>query len=690
MKLKVLFLAALILAAGHTLPAVTLAPAFSDNMVLQRNKPIRVWGRAMPGEEIKVTLGNSSATTIGNGFGEWMLELPPSEAVSTPLQLKVEGQNTVTLNNLLIGEVWIISGQSNAEMILSKTEGGPETAATMNDPLIRVIGINRVPKDEPQTDLISRWGQPTPDTVGNFSAVGIYFALQMRKQLGIPVGVVDMSWGGTAIDVWLPDFAYFDSVDMYRHYQSRGEVDPNSPYAKIPTTLYNGMVNPLVPMTLGGIVWYQGEANLPEGSYYKNYLSALFKSWRKAFRDPDLPFIVVQIAPYNYALEHDHLIGRFWEAQATTTAAAGNAWIVATNDIGDHGDIHPRKKRQVGERAANLVLNEVLKIENDNYRFPVADSLESAGNELKLHFANAGELKSAGGSFSGWEIAGDDGAFFPANVRAAGNELTLSAPQVPAPRMVRYDWRRLATGDTGNEKGLPVAPFRMGQEFGSTALLNRLVPESAGFELVYEIDMFDFNLSPDWLDGFYQVDRSAEFQQTKIEKIGYFVKLVKNDGTVQYLFATMDPFTGDVGKIALPTKNSGAFFHQRVNNLEVFSNVAGVKNGKFPYGNIEFYPGDYIPTNSNVVPGADNAVYDFDDASDPRAKAGFGSMQLHNSLERQTLFSYNHWRLHQSGVTIACDAGIGNAPSGTPDWTGSYNWRDYQSAIMQILVKVRR
>lgn len=650
MKMRWLYIG-LLAAAGVTAPAeIKLADAFSDHMVLQRRRPIPVWGVGTPGESVKVRFNGAEAATKVDDSGRWRVDLEPQEA-GGPYQLEVAGNDSSrTVSDVLVGEVWLVSGQSNADMAIRSLPDAQTVLAEGSNPQLRIHEIFRTTAAEPQSGLITRWDTIRPGGFPNFSAVGYFFGQKLQQKLGVPVGIIGSTLGGSGIDSWRADVP--------------GE------------TLYNAMIHPLAPQQLAGVIWYQGEANMYEGRGYFAKLVALAATWRKVFENPELPFVVIELAPYNYPLEHPDMLPTFWEVQRSVAAADNAMMTVPINDLGDPGDIHPARKREVGERAAGMVLGELT--------VPEVKSVVRDGAALLVTFSEPG----VEGPDSGFEIAGPDGVFHPASIVRAGSNWRVSAPGVKEPEALRYDWTQSAVGKWHSSSGMPLPAFRRGKEKQPEQLCRNLVPEeSAGYQLVYGLDLLQLNLSGDQREAVYAIDRSGDFAGRTPRRVGYFLYLVTRNREVRWLWASVDAFSKEIGKLGLPTVASGADFKQKVDRLSVRSNVPAVKTGEFPAGLIEFYPWDYQPAAAGLAAAASNELFDCDDTPLPESGPGYGSMQLFQA-DGRTVFAFNHWRLHQPGVTIACDIGLGDAPQGwQPDWTRSFNWRDFQSAQLQIWVE---
>lgn len=729
------------LAAGIALTA-PLAPAevrlpalFSDHMVLQRERPCPVWGWADPGETVTVTVkmskpdqADATVSTVADEAGQWRVTLP-AMAAGGPLTLTVEGGNRLELSDVLVGEVWLCSGQSNMEWrTVASVDGNAEVAAA-DHPQIRLFKVPYKMSGTPFDDVESAWEVCSPETVGPFSAVGYFFGRDLQKELQVPVGLISSHWGGTGIDPWTsPEgFAMVDGnadildliaaktpgsprqrelltrtlaeqaawLEKNRKALADGMMpEPPPAYPEElkpfqqeghpwqPTVLYNAMIRPLAPFALRGVLWYQGEANIrPDNAYYRGRMASLIGGWRKVFENADLPIYFVQLAPYNYG-GSPYNLPDMWETQQEFADAEPRAHMVVINDVGNVNDIHPTDKQTVGFRLFKQAMQYEYGQKDAGYDFPRYDSHRIDGDRVIVSFRGAKSLRTADGKAPDWfEIAGKNGLFYPAEAVIDGTDIVLSAPEVNAPVMVRFAWSMLAEPNLRDEEGLPCGAFRAGS-LPERGELDDLVPEAKQFELVYKLNPLDSVM----VDGNrairYELDRHAALAGRQLKRVGYFVQLVDEAGTMRYLWVSLKPFTDDPAKIGVPTAASGAFFQTFVEDLQVASNVPGVPAGAIARGNIEFWPANYGMPNAAKVPGASNESYDFGDESSGSAP-GYGSMQLHDYQAGKTLFAYNNW-----GAGIGCDIGIGSRPEGHPDWTFSGSGKTLKLASILVLAEL--
>jgi sialate O-acetylesterase len=725
--LSLLLLGVLLTALGRTaaIADVKLAGVFSSHMVLQRNTPITVWGWAAPGESVKAQISTSSGSTQTGAGGEWKIVLPALHA-GGPYTMTVQGQNTIALDDVLVGEVWLCSGQSNMEMGITMVKDGKDEAAAANYPNIRLLKVPKRWSPAREIDMAGAWKPCTPTTVvqegwGGFSAAAYFFGRELNRRLGVPIGLIDSSWGGTVIQTWTPPVGFATVPALKEDWQRLQMANPASPTYReridhvlgeteawvaasrqaldkqlsVPamptfppellpphdvqnaTALYNGMIAPICPFAIRGAIWYQGESNLGEGALYTERMKALIGGWRKLWGLGDFPFYYVQVAPFNYG-GNPRTEPVFWEAQTAATAIP-NTGMAVINDIGNLSDIHPTNKQEVGRRLALLALAKTYGKRDVVCSGPTFHSMTVEGERLRIRFDNAGGgLKSRDGKPLSWfEIAdADEGGFVPAEATIEGDSVILSAPGVKRPAAARFAWSMLAEPNLMNAVGLPANSFRSG-EIPRRDMIFR-VPEAAQYRLVYDLDLA--KLAPAIK---YDVDNAASIKQP-FDRIAYLVELQGDADNTQYLYVSMDAFTADAAKIGIPTVASGEHFQQNVAHMNVYSNVKSIVAGlDLSGGNIEFWPNNYAPTNSAGVPNASDARYDFgDQPSDP--VDGYGCMQVHNHDARQTLFSINHWVAGPSA-----DLGIGNSPKGEPDWTFTANSAGYTAKRLRVFVRLK-
>lgn len=447
---------------------VRLPGIFGDAMVLQQQRPIKVWGWADPGESITVSIAAESQTTTADDQGRWRLELPPRPASSEPLRLTVRGENQIDFNDVLVGEVWLCSGQSNMEWPVERSSDAKREIAAADHPMIRHIKFPRRPSMQPLDEISGEWQICSPDTVASFTAVGYFMARRLQQQLNVPIGLINASWGGTRVEPWTPPVGFEQTPalrDIHDSLQARlAGTEPPYQSHQDPTMLYNGMIHAFVGFPIRGAIWYQGESNHLEGMLYYEKKKALINGWRQLWGQGDFPFYFVQIAPFQYGDEDPQILPRFWEAQAAVTEL-NRTGMVVINDIATVDDIHPPNKQDVGWRLANMALHHDYGHEELVADHPKFENMEVVGQTLHVHFANTGGgLKTRDDQPpTHFEVIGQEATEFqPANARIDGDKVILSAPGVTQPVGFRFAWHKLAEPNLMGGTGLPVAAVRGG------------------------------------------------------------------------------------------------------------------------------------------------------------------------------------------------------------------------------------
>lgn len=494
---KCLGICGLIVLAGWSAHADVRLPAlFSDNMVVQQKIPVPVWGWAAPGEVVTVTLGGSKATATTDGQGKWMVRLDPLPA-GGPLELSVAGNNALTIKNVLVGEVYIASGQSNMEMSVNAVRNRDQEVAAADHPSIRMFTVGKRIATTPQTDCRGSWAVCSPATVPGFSAVGYFFALNLHKALNVPVGIIHSSWGGTPVQSWTDlqslrdepalksmavaveqQFAAYSKeladavrgwLPAYDAAVAAGQQPPwapplptNQPGPGTTTGLYNAMIAPLVPYAIAGVIWYQGESNAGNAALYRTQFPTMIKGWRRIWGQGDFPFFWVQLA--NYMQVRPEPSESAWaelrEAQ-TMTLALPNTGMATIIDLGEANDIHPRNKQDVGARLA-LVAEKVAYGRDVVYSGPMYAGMKVEGDKAVISFTHVdGGLEAKGGQpLQGFAICGEDKKYVWADATIVGETVVVSSPQVRQPVAVRYAWADNPVCNLYNQAGLPAVPFR--------------------------------------------------------------------------------------------------------------------------------------------------------------------------------------------------------------------------------------
>ena len=507
--------------SGVARATVTLPAIFSDHMVVQAGRPIAVWGWAAAGEKISLRLGPSHGEATAGTDGKFSARLAPLPASAKPQTLTVRGSNTVTASDVLVGEVWLCSGQSNMEMQLKGLHGAVDHAdaeiAAAEHPTLRMFQFDAVydiyqqpiPPSQPQRDRPGRWIVCSPATAAHFIAFGYFFAREVQQALHEPVGLVHSSVGGTPIEAWtsaeaqaavpalqplLADWekrlaGYDPAADERANLaarqkwqplaaaaKARGETPPKAPppfknwAVSTPAGLYNGMIAPLIPYTMRGVLWYQGESNVidnDDGDRYADKMTALVAGWRKAW-GYDFPVYYVQIAPHLYHVQRPNTVvypdaePRLWEAQTASMRLPNTGMVVTTDLVDDLFDIHPRDKKDVGERLARWALNRDYGYRDIVVSGPLFSGMTIDGDKAILSFDDiGGGLVARDGRALNWfDIAGADGRFYPATAVIDGDRVVVSSPKVAAPAAVHFAWDEGAQPNFFNKAGLPAAPFR--------------------------------------------------------------------------------------------------------------------------------------------------------------------------------------------------------------------------------------
>lgn len=461
-----------VLAATAAQAAVKLPAVIGNDMVLQRDMPVPIWGWAEKGEEVTVAIAGQKHVAKAGSDGRWKVTLDKL-SVGQPLEMMVTGSSgsKITLKNILVGEVWFCSGQSNMELRVDRCKDAAKEIAAANYPQIRLFTVEMVQSPKPLADTKGNWIPCSPQTVGTFSGTAYYFGRQLYKQLNVPIGLIHSSWGGTAAELWT----------------SRKALEANpllKPLArgKEASTLYNAMVAPVIPYAIRGVIWYQGEANVWSAYLYRTLFPAMIANWRADWGEGDFPFGFVQIAPFGYfdAWKVDpKACAELWEAQRMSLDASPNTGMVVTVDIADNDrihpknndfeGIHPKNKQEVGRRLSLWALAKVYG-KDLVYSGPLYKSMTVEGDKIRLTFDyfDGGLKTSDGKPLTYFTIAGADKKFVPAVATIDGNTIVVQSDKVTAPVAVRYAWREDATPNLCNKAGLPASPFRTDKWKGVT------------------------------------------------------------------------------------------------------------------------------------------------------------------------------------------------------------------------------
>jgi sialate O-acetylesterase len=514
LTMKRLLFVALALWAAPALADVRLPALFTDHMVLQQGQKNRVWGWADAGEEVIVTIAGQRQTAKANDKGKWQVTLD-ALAVGGPHTLSITGKNKVAVEDVLVGEVWICSGQSNMQWSVAQANDGDLEAKTAKFPKIRLISVPQVGTQEPQDNFQGKWEVCTPDNVGQFSAVGYFFGRQLQQTLDVPIGLIDDAWGGSACEAWVrrdllekderykPLIARWEQIEKtydaakakaandkqladFREAAAKAKAEgkpvPQTPrLAPNPLTgnarpgnIYNGVLKPTIGYGIRGVIWYQGESNASRAYQYRDLFPLMIQSWRDEWQQGDFSFYWVQLADYRDQktdpVESDWAELR--EAQTMTMQRLPNTGEAVIIDIGEGRDIHPRNKQDVAKRLARWALARDYGLSNLEYHSPQYKSMEKQGSKIVLSFDHVG-----GGLYAfdvtkpvGFAIAGSDKKFVWADAKLVGNDkIEVTSDKVADPVAVRYAWADNPVCNVYSKNGLPLTPFRTDDWPGVTA-----------------------------------------------------------------------------------------------------------------------------------------------------------------------------------------------------------------------------
>ena len=440
------------------LPQVKLPSVISSNMVLQQNSIVKFWGWASPGENIiiKGSWLESDITLKADENGSWVTKIK-TEKAGGPYNITFTGKNTIELKNILFGEVWFCSGQSNMEWPLSKADNAELEISNADYPEIRLFNVKNDVADLPQNDCETTllWSECSPDTVKNFSAVAYFFARELYKELNIPVGLIESDWGGSSAQVWTKS-EVLKSDKILKKFSEK-PFNPSYVHHQ-PSGLYNAMIHPLINYAIKGVIWYQGEANRNEADIYKLLFPSMIKNWRDDWGYGDFPFYFVQIAPFNY---NEPVVGALLREAQFESMSVPNTGMVVTMDIGNVNDIHPTNKQDIGKRLALWALAKTYNKKNLVYSGPVYRSMKKEGNKIRLYFDNTGSgLVLNRTEPNNFMISGEDEQFFEGDAYVDGNTVVISSDEVKRPAAVRYAFTNISEATLFNKEGLPASSFR--------------------------------------------------------------------------------------------------------------------------------------------------------------------------------------------------------------------------------------
>lgn len=472
---------------------IRLPGMLSDHAVLQRNAPIHIWGWADPGEKLTVNFHDQTISTVATKFGEWSLWLMPERA-GGPYVLTIDGSSKVNVNDLLVGDVWFASGQSNMEIPLNGfpnsavIKNAKEEIAHANLPQVRLIHFKEKSSDVPLNDVTARWTECTPETAAPFSAVAYFFGRELQQREHVPIGLIDATWGGTPIDSWIslttlgddaslmPVFANrarfaedqvrLDQIKTSEKNEDAAALSAHQPLPEhhwhpeedswLPAGLYNGMIAPATAYTIKGAIWYQGEtdSSSERAPLYHRLFPALISDWRARWKEGNFPFLFVQISSFSSPQE---IWGEIRDAQRRTLSVAGTAMAVSL-DVGLVNNVHPPDKQTVAARLA-LAARATVYGENIEFSGPLYRQTTTEGSALRVWFDHAEGLRSTGTNVESFEVAGEDHRFVPATAKIEGETVVVSSTAVSTPRYVRYGWDSFTSANLYNQDGLPASTF---------------------------------------------------------------------------------------------------------------------------------------------------------------------------------------------------------------------------------------
>lgn len=490
MRCRILIFALVTFLGAVPAQGVTLPQLFADHMVIQRNHPVHVYGHGDPNETVTVSFRDASATDTVDAMGNWSVDLPPGEA-GGPFTMTIAGKDRIEISDVLVGDVWVASGQSNMEFEVRQLDDAANILAQSADDQLRIVKIEKKPSTFVRWDAVNYgWHAAGAQSLPDFSAVAYFFARELREREHVPIGVIESSWGGTPAESWTSLTALSSDAALMPVFASRARMvtnherdqqtavveaatianakKNNQPVPQYPWhppleswapgELYNSMIAPLTNSAIRGVIWYQGEANtaLDRAPSYAHLLQTMITDWRKQWGEGDFAFLVVQISNFKSTSLEDWAMVREAQRQALHLKSTG---LAVTIDIGNPDDVHPHDKRTVGHRLA-LAARHIAYQEQLEYSGPAVREAALQGDAAVIWFDHAtGGLHAKGDQLTGFEVAGENGVFVPANVTIVGTSLEVRAPGVTRPNFVRYGWANSPVCNLYNGEGLPASPF---------------------------------------------------------------------------------------------------------------------------------------------------------------------------------------------------------------------------------------
>ncbi len=465
-----LVVVAALAAEGVARADIKLPSVIGDHMVLQYGHELPFWGWAEPGEQVSVTVASKTLMATAVADGRWFIRHPAVTKFGT-IEVTIAGKNSITLKDVLVGDVWVCSGQSNMQWRVLESAGAKDEIAAAKLPSIRLFQVERQTALEPQPDLEGRWVECSPESVGEFSAVGYFFGQELHRRLNNrPMGLIEAAYAGCGAESWVSDATLKADPIYVQLLEKAAEKNRDPSQANNPnraTVLYNGVIAPLQPFAIKGAIWYQGEQNAIRAHQYRTLFPALIEDWRRTWGQGDFPFLFVQLPNYiPDKSKPDHPVEPESSAWAELRDAqrhallAPNTGMAVTIDLGDPRDIHPTNKQDIGRRLARQALS-VAYGQPILAAGPLYRSMTITGNEAHLQFYHVGGgLVAKAGDLKGFSIAGADQKFVWAKATIVGNKVVVTSDQIPLPVAVRYAWADNPDCNLFNKEGFPASPFR--------------------------------------------------------------------------------------------------------------------------------------------------------------------------------------------------------------------------------------
>lgn len=461
-KTVILIFFFLALSAGLVKGEIRMPAIFGDNMVLQQQSEANIWGWANPssGVSVKTSWNGKSYSTRADNQGKWRVKVTTPQASKTPYSITISDGKALSINNVLIGEVWICSGQSNMDMPMSgysnqPIENSQDAIVRSKNSNIRLFKYARAHNIKPQDDGKGTWTESNPGTVSEFSATAYFFGKLLYDMLDIPVGLISTNWGGSRIEAWINEDALKEVMPLQVPAQNEGIERPQHTH----TLLYNAMIHPLIGYGIKGAIWYQGESNLFNASIYPQLFDTMIRSWRKLWQVGEFPVYYAQIAPYDNGGQYNSAFMR--ESQLKCMKITPNTGMAVLMDADSPKCVHPPKKKEAGERLAYWALAETYGIKGFNYKSPEIKSTEVKNNTIIISFDNARKgLTSYGKPVTQFKIAGKDKRWYDATVTIDQNKVYVFSPRVQEPIAVRYAFQSDSPAELFGNDGLPVSSFR--------------------------------------------------------------------------------------------------------------------------------------------------------------------------------------------------------------------------------------